>query len=333
MTLDPMPTDPDSPGGAAEVDESIKVVSLAGWFSGDPAARAAVAAAIDESLSDAGFVVIVDHGVDPDLTRSVRAELNSFFALDEAAKSAYRVGELGDTGWVPYGLEANGYIFGEDTPPDMKESLVFGMEDFPGHGEVRTNLWPSEQPGLRPAVMEFFEQMERLNLEMLRLLGAALGLTDPEMLVALSDRAPSTFNANWYPPLARTGAVEENQYRIGPHTDFGSITILDREPGVGCLQVQTADDTWVDAPFVPGSFTINVGDLLSMWTGGRWRSSRHRVLPPDESAPDEALTSLVFFAQPNDDTLVAPLVDGDEFEPVLVSEFMEAKINAITVQV
>jgi len=167
---------------------------------------------------------------------------------------------------------------------------------------------------------------------MLRLLGTALGLEDPEALVTLGDSAPSTFNANWYPPLQLTGQVQDNQFRIGPHTDFGSITILDREPGVGCLQVQTAADVWVDAPFVAGSLTINVGDLLSMWTGGRWRSSRHRVLPPDTSAPDEALTSLVFFAQPNNDTVVAPLVDGDEFDPVLVSEFMDAKINAITVE-
>lgn len=313
------------------MDDSIKVVSLAGWFGGTAVDRAAVARAIDESLRDAGFVVIVDHGVDPALTSRVRDELNEFFALGEDHKAVYRVGELGDTGWVPYGLEANGYIFGEDTPPDMKESLVFGMEDFPGHGETRANRWPSELPRLRPAVMEYFVEMERLNLEMLRLLAAALELDDPDTLVSLGDRAPSTFNANWYPPLVHTGDVEKNQYRIGPHTDFGSITILDREPGVGCLQVQTADDTWVDAPFVPDSFTINVGDLLSMWTGGRWRSSRHRVLPPDASAPDEALTSLVFFAQPNDDTLVSPLIAGDEFEPVLVSEFMDAKINAITV--
>jgi len=322
MTIDP----------TRDTDESIKVVSLAGWFSGDPAARAEVARDVDGSLRGAGFVIVVDHGVDPTLTAQVRAELNEFFALAEPDKTPYRVGALGDTGWVPYGLEANGYIFGEDTPPDMKESLVFGMEDFPGHGETRSNLWPSEQPGLRPVVMEYFEQMERLNLEMLRLLGTALGLEDPEALVTLGDSAPSTFNANWYPPLQLTGQVQDNQFRIGPHTDFGSITILDREPGVGCLQVQTAADGWVDAPFVAGSLTINVGDLLSMWTGGRWRSSRHRVLPPDTSAPDEALTSLVFFAQPNNDTVVAPLVDGDEFAPVLVSEFMDAKINAITVE-
>jgi len=328
MTTRPEPTATDRPA------DDIGIVSLAGWLDGgDDDARAAVAHAVDVSLRRAGFVVVVDHGVDLDLLARVRAALNEFFDLDEAAKSAYRVGELGDTGWVPYGLEANGYVFGEDTPPDMKESLVFGMEDLPGHGETRANRWPHELPALRPLVTECFEQLERLNLEMLRLLGAALDLDDPELLVGLGDRAPSTFNANWYPPLAHTGAVGENQFRIGPHTDFGSITILDREPGVGCLQVQIVDGTWVDAPFTAGSLTINVGDLLSMWTGGRWRSARHRVLPPDAAAPDEALTSLVFFAQPNDDTLVAPLVAGDDFEPVLVADFIQAKIDQISVAV
>ena len=316
------------PGGRPA---EIRVVSLAGWFGGDPAERARVAAEVDESLREAGFVVVVDHGVDPDLAARLRAGLNAFFALDESAKQPLRVAELGDTGWVPYGLEANGYIFGEDTPPDMKESLVFGWEHRPSHGDLRANRWPESLPELRPLVEEYFDQVEVLNLELLRVLALALELDDPELLVRLGDRAASTMNANWYPPLARTGAVAQNKFRIGPHTDFGSLTILDREPGVGCLQVQGADDRWVDAPFVPGSLTINVGDLLSMWTGGRWRSSRHRVLPPDASAPDEALTSLVFFAAPNDDTVVEPLVPGDEFAPVLVSDFMEAKISAITV--
>ena len=310
---------------------SIDVVSLAGWFGDDPGERARVAAEVDASLRTAGFVVIVDHGVDLELTAQLRAALNRFFDLDDTTKELGRVGELGDTGWVPYGLEANGYIFGEDTPPDMKESLVFSMIDFPGHGETRPNYWPEAVPELRALVTEYFVQVEALNLELLRLLGVALELEDPELLVTLGDAAPSTFNANWYPPLERTGSVEPNQFRIGPHTDFGSVTILDREPGVGCLQVQDANDDWVDAPFVPGSLTVNVGDLLAMWTGGRWRSSRHRVLPPDESAPAEALTSLVFFAQPNDDTLVEPLVEGDEFEPVLVRDFIAAKIDEITV--
>ncbi|HUZ54259.1 MAG TPA: 2OG-Fe(II) oxygenase family protein, partial [Streptosporangiaceae bacterium] len=69
-------------------------------------------------------------------------------------------------------------------------------------------------------------------------------------------------------------------------------TILDREPGRGGLQVWTEEDGWEDAPFTPGAVTINAGDLLARWSGGRWKSNRHRVLPPRAEAPDEDLVSL-----------------------------------------
>ena len=44
-------------------------------------------------------------------------------------------------------------------------------------------------------------------------------------------------NINWYPPMTVAGEPEPGQFRIGPHTDFGTFTILDREPGKGGLQV------------------------------------------------------------------------------------------------
>ena len=95
-------------------------------------------------------------------------------------------------------------------------------------------------------------------------------------------RGPQTFNINRYPPLSATGPAKEGQYRVAPHTDWGILTILDRQPGYGGLQVQALVGTWAASPYVPGAFTVNVADLLSRWTGGRWRSTRHRVLPPPE---------------------------------------------------
>ncbi len=67
------------------------------------------------------------------------------------------------------------------------------------------------------------------------------------------------------------------------------------------------DGGWEDAPFVPGALTINTGDLLARWSGGRWKSNRHRVLPPQAAAPDEDLVSLVYFYEANHDTRVQPL--------------------------
>lgn len=76
-------------------------------------------------------------------------------------------------------------------------------------------------------------------------------------------------NINWYPPITVAGEPAPGQFRIRPHTDFGTITILDREPGLGGLQVWNPHQSWEDAPYEPGTFTINAGDLLARWSGGR----------------------------------------------------------------
>ncbi|WP_405721172.1 2OG-Fe(II) oxygenase family protein [Streptomyces sp. NBC_00046] len=56
------------------------------------------------------------------------------------------------------------------------------------------------------------------------------------------------------------------------------------------------DETgWQDAPYEPGTYMLNIGDLMARWSGDRWRSGRHRVLPPPPEAPQEELTSLVYF--------------------------------------
>ena len=103
------------------------------------------------------------------------------------------------------------------------------------------------------------------------------------------------------------GEPADGQYRIGPHTDFGTITLLDRQPGVSGLQVLSADGAWLDAPYLPGSLTINVGDLIARWSGGRWRSNLHRILAPSPDAPAEELISLVLFMETNVGAVVAPL--------------------------
>jgi isopenicillin N synthase-like dioxygenase len=142
-------------------------------------------------------------------------------------------------------------------------------------------------------------------------------------------------NINWYPPIPVVGEPEPGQFRIGPHTDFGTVTILDREPGRGGLQVWTGQDGWQDAPYEPGAFTINTGDLLARWSGGRWKSNRHRVLPPQAEAPDEDLVSLVYFYEADHDAVIEslppPIGKPNDYAPVVVAEFLKERLDAITV--
>jgi isopenicillin N synthase-like dioxygenase len=57
------------------------------------------------------------------------------------------------------------------------------------------------------------------------------------------------------------------------------LTILLQEHGVGGLQVWSdLKGVWIPAPAVEDAFVVNIGNLLQTWTGGYFRSARHRVI-------------------------------------------------------
>jgi isopenicillin N synthase-like dioxygenase len=175
--------------------------------------------------------------------------------------------------------------------------------------------------------------MRALADELLVICAAALGL-ESDFFTRHTGHATHTMNINWYPPMTLAGEPEPGQFRIGPHTDFGTVTILDREPGRGGLQVWTAADGWDYVPYHPGTFTINAGDLLARWSGGRWMSNRHRVLPPQAEAPDEDLISLVYFYEANHDAVIEslrpPIGKPNDYAPVVSAQFLKERLDAIT---
>jgi isopenicillin N synthase-like dioxygenase len=307
---------------------------LSGWFDGSD--RAGVAAQVDAALQDVGFFLITGHGVASDARAAVRSAAREFFALPPEIKQKYAVTVAG-RGWLPPGVEANGYAEGTETPPDLKESYSVGADDATAALDgywFQHNVYPSEVPALEMSATAFLAKMKALADELLRICAAALGLHD-EFFTRHTSASTHTMNINWYPPMAHTGTPEDGQFRIGPHTDFGTVTVLDREPGKGGLQVWTEADGWEDAPFVPDAFTINTGDLLARWSGDRWKSNRHRVLPPQAEAPDEDLVSLVYFYEADRDTVVEalqpPIGRANTYPPVISSDFLRERLDAITI--
>jgi isopenicillin N synthase-like dioxygenase len=316
---------------------SVPIIDLEPWLAGDPAGRARVAAAVDAALQAVGFLLVSGHGVPRGSRDDVRSAARRFFALPAEVKQPYAVTVAG-RGWLPPGVEANGYAEGTETPPDLKESFAVGADTPTGDPEVDdywfpSNVYPAEVPELEVHVVGYLARMRELADELLRVCAAALGLAD-DFFTRHTGHATHTMNINRYPPLDVTGPPQDNQFRIGPHTDFGTVTILDREPGKGGLQVWTETGGWTDAPFHPDAFTINTGDLLARWSGGRWKSNRHRVLPPQAAAPDEDLVSLVYFYEADHDTVVEalqpPVGRPNDYEPVLASAFLRARLDAIT---
>ena len=315
----------------------VPVIDLLPWFDGDAAARAAVAAQVDVALREVGFFLVTGHGVPRSLRAEVRAASREFFALPAKAKREYAV-TVGGRGWLPPGVEANGYAEGTETPPDLKESFAVGADQPTGDAEVdgfwfQPNVFPAEVPALQPAVTQYLLQMRTLAEELLVLCAAALHL-DRDFFIAHTSHATHTMNINWYPPVSVAGEPAEGQFRIGPHTDFGTVTVLDREPGRGGLQVWSEADGWQDAPFEEDAFTINTGDLLARWSGDRWKSNRHRVLPPQAEAPEEDLVSLVYFYEADHDAVIEalqpPLGKANSYSPVRSADFLKERLDAIT---
>ena len=317
---------------------TVPVIDLSPWFAGGPEERAAVAAQVDAALQSVGFFLITGHGVSREERAAVRDAARRFFALPEEAKNSYAV-TVGGRGWLPPGVEANAYSEGTETPPDLKESYSVGAEEKTGDAEVddfwfAENVWPAEVPELHTAVTGYLGRMRVLADELLTIAATALGL-EAEFFTRHTSHSTYTMNINWYPPMAIAGEPADGQFRIGPHTDFGTFTILDREPGKGGLQVWNPEGDWEDAPYHPDAFTINTGDLLALWSGNRWMSNRHRVLPPQAEAPDEDLVSLVYFYECDHDAVVEPLQPPigrpNNHQPVVASVFLKRLLDAITV--
>lgn len=126
-----------------------------------------------------------------------------------------------------------------------------------------------------------------------------------------------------------------NNVWVKAHTDFGSLTLLFRQP-VAALQVRTPQETWKYVKPYPGSITVNIADSLFFLTNGYLKSSIHRVVgPPPYQAHLDRL-GMLYFVRPEDDlelkTIPSPVLqrlglDKQTEGPVLTAgEWVKARV-------
>jgi isopenicillin N synthase-like dioxygenase len=102
-------------------------------------------------------------------------------------------------------------------------------------------------------------------------------------------------------------------FPVADHTDFGCVSIILQEPGTTGLEVYyPPSQTWVSVPVVENAFVINMGDMMQKYTGGYYRSARHRVL----TNRDKHRHSVAFFLNGNL-KLKAKALDGSGIETVV----------------
>ena len=265
---------------AARVSQaSLPVIDISGLSSGNIADRQAVGAKLRAACLANGFFYISHHGVPEIQIADLFSETAAFFDMPVVQKEeVHKSRSTANRGYEPM----QGQTLEPGAPPDLKEGYYIGPEhgaDDPrviagmfNHG---ANQWPASRPQFKPVMQAYLDTMTELSARMMR--GIALSLDLPEDYFAgFCHDAMATVRLLHYPP--QSARTDPGQKGAGAHTDFGGLTLL-KQGEIGGLQVwDQGSGGWIHADPVPGTFVVNLGDMIGRWTNDRYRSTLHRVV-------------------------------------------------------
>jgi len=199
------------------------------------------------------------------------------------------------------------------------------------------NLWPS-LPEFREVMEGYYKYMEAVASEVMEIVAVTLRLPR-NYFKSKMDNHLTALRISYYPKIEGFEGTPPDTtptpeiIRAGAHSDWGTITILyvkDDIPGLQFLDQKTSIWHSVQAP--PGSFIINIADLLSRWTNNKWKSTIHRVIA--DPIHQERL-SFAFFNHPNSSALIecipSCLQEGEKPKnaPITSGEYLKLKFEAI----
>lgn len=262
----------------------------------DPRALAATRTGAEE----VGFLTLHNAGLSAaDVTQAIAA-YRGFFKSDTAIKQAVNMNATGSNrGWGGSGSEQ----VDPDANPDYKEVFDCGVElpkddPFARLPVYAPNQWPSQPLNFQATIEAYFTAARATSLDLLKGISAAIG-ADPAFFADKFTKPMALLRGNFYPE--RPDWAGDKDFGIAAHTDYGCLTLLatDGQPG---LEVQLRDGTWVPVQAAPGTFIINFGEMLEMWTDGQIRATPHRVI----GGTHERISIPLFF-NPVYDTNVAPV--------------------------
>ncbi|HBV40890.1 MAG TPA: 2-oxobutyrate oxidase [Erwinia sp.] len=298
---------------------ALPVIDFA-HLTGPAQQRADLLDKLTQAAREVGFFYLINHGIDQQLIDSVQQAARAFFALPHEEK--HKVSMANSPHFRGYNLAGMEITRNQ---PDYREQFDTGAErealpllaDSPAWQRLQgPNQWPEALPELQLVLTQWQQEMTGVALKLLRTLAEALQLPQ-NAFDALYGAFP-----NEHIKLIRYPGRTDNESRqgVGAHKDSGFLTLLlqDDKPG---LEVEIKPGDWTAASPLPGSFVVNIGELLELATNGYLRATVHRVVSPQE---EQERLSIAFFLGAQLDAVVpvyqlpealAKLAQGPDSDP------------------
>jgi len=281
----------------AEATQAIPVIDFAPAFAESPGGLDAVATAVRSACERIGFFYLAGHGVPEAVVEAAFAAAREFHGLPQDEKMRLRLNE-NNIGYLPVNQSIQGAsTIHKATRPNYNESFFISHDRPADHPDVVAgtplrgrNQWPEGHERMRAAMVTYFKTLESVGERMLPVLARALGMPAEHFAPFFADEAHINLRFLRYPPQ---DIADDEQFGQGPHTDNSFITILARLEVPG-LAVRLPSGEWLAPPVIPGTFLVNLGNMMKRWSNDRFLSTPHAVL--NESGTDRY--SIAFFYSP-----------------------------------
>ncbi|HEV8473936.1 MAG TPA: 2-oxoglutarate and iron-dependent oxygenase domain-containing protein [Methylomirabilota bacterium] len=317
----------------AEATKTIPVIDFGPAFRGEPGGLDAVAAQVRRACESIGFFYLAGHGVDQAIVDAAFGASREFHAMPMEDKLRLRINE-NNIGYLPVNQSMQkASTVHKATRPNFNESFFISHDRGADHPDIVAgtplrgrNQGPDGHAAMRATMVTYMKTLDGVGARMLPVLARALALPADWFAPFFAGEAHITLRFLHYPPQETDDA---EQFGQGPHTDNSFITILAREEVPG-LAVRLPTGEWLPPPVIPGTFLVNLGNIMKRWSNDRFLSTPHGVL--NDTGRDRY--SIAFFYSPRPDSTIecVPTCTGPDdpphYPPAVYRDLILAFYNA-----
>lgn len=293
------------------------------------------------AFKDIGFLFVYAPEVTERLPR-IFATFRDVFGLPEEVKEKYSGKRVKyQRGWTPPNTEqalACKHLGPGRTPvSNAYEGWFMGPDLSPDHPMVRlfpktnaANIWPDEIPEFRKAMVDLYESLRPIGMEVLRAIALKIG-KDPEYFDEITRDGTTVMRSLHYPAI-KPEKVGKVMWGCR-HTDICLLTMLPSGSRPALYIKLKRKNVWISGMAPTGYVIAQVGDMLQHLTGGDLTSAWHEVRAPEEPTT-EGRYSAAMFIHPRSDVILGYDESGDskkykKYPKRTADELLQERLNEI----